>query len=167
MQLRVTLDLPTDLAGAGRMLADPGYVRAKVAATGDPDGEVVVAGSPADGFTVTTRRSLPTDQIPAQLRSFVGARIDVRQVEAWDEPDEDGRHGTVVVEVVGAPVRLTGRTSLRAVTPYSCTLTYDGELRAAVPLFGAAVEKAAAGAVRDALVAEQAVAAQWLAENAH
>ena len=77
------------------------------------------------------------DQIPAQLRSLVGARIDVRQVEAWDEPDEDGRHGTVVVEVVGAPVRLTGRTSLRAVTPYACTLSYDGELRAAVPLFEA------------------------------
>ena len=165
MQLRVTLDVPTDLAAAGRMLADPAYVRAKVAATGDADGEVVVAGTPADGFTVTTRRSLPTDQIPAQLRSLVGARIDVRQVEAWDEPDEDGRHGTVVVEVVGAPVRLTGRTSLRAVSPYACTLTYDGELRAAVPLFGAAVEKAAAGAVRDALQAEQAVAARWLQEH--
>lgn len=165
MQLHVTLDLPTDVTAAGRMLADPDYVRAKVAATGDTNGEVVVAGTPVDGFTVTTRRSLPTDQIPAQLRSLVGARIDVRQVEAWDEADEDGRHGTVVVEVVGAPVRLSGRTSLRAVSPYACTLTYDGDLRAAIPLFGAAVEKAAAGAVRDALAAEQAVATQWLAQH--
>lgn len=165
MQLRVTLDLPVDLAGAGRMLADPSYVRAKVAATGDTDGEVVVAGTPDEGFTVTTRRSLPTDQIPPQLRSLVGARIDVRQAEAWDEPDVDGRHGTVVVEVVGAPVRLTGRTSLRAVSPYACTLTYDGELRASVPLFGAAVEKAAAAAVREALSAEQAVATRWLQEH--
>lgn len=165
MQLHVTLDLPTDVTTAGRMLADPDYVRAKVAATGDTDGEVVVAGTPVDGFTVTTRRSLPTDQIPAQLRSLVGARIDVRQVEAWDEADEDGRHGTVVVEVVGAPVRLSGRTSLRAVSPYACTLTYDGDLCASIPLFGAAVEKAAAGAVRDALAAEQAVAARWLAQH--
>ena len=165
MQMHVTLDLPTDVAAAGRMLADPEYVRAKVAATGDDDGEVVVAGTPADGFTVTTRRSLPTDQIPVQLRSVVGARIDVRQVEAWDEPDGDGRHGTVVVEVVGAPVRLTGRMSLRAVTPYASVLTYDGDLRATLPIFGAAVEKAAAGAVREALAAEQAVAGRWLAEH--
>lgn len=163
MQLHVSIDLPTGAHEAGRLLADPAYVRAKVLAAGAVDQQVDVTGDAGGAFTVTTRRALPTDQIPAHLRSFVGDRIDVRQVEAWEAPADDGtRSGTVVVEISGAPVRLTGRSSLTGTGPDVCRVTYDGEVRAAVPLFAAAVEEAAAGAVEAALRHEEAVAARWL-----
>ena len=45
-------------------------------------------------------------------------------------------------------------------------MTYDGDLRATVPLFASAIEQAAAGAVRSALEVEQEVAREWLADHA-
>jgi hypothetical protein len=164
VRLSVTLDLPTDAHAAARLLADPEYVHQKVRASGALEQHVDVTGSADGAFTVTTRRALPTDQIPAHLRSLVGNRIDVRQVEAWEAPDADGaRVGTVVVEIAGAPVRLSGRTSLTGTAAGSTTVAYDGDLRASVPLFGSAIEQATAGAVRSALEVEQVVARRWIA----
>ena len=164
MRLSVTLDLPTDARAAARLLADPEYVHDKVRATGALEQHVDVTGSADGAFTVTTRRALPTDQIPAHLRSFVGNQIDVRQVEAWEAPAADGaRVGTVVVEIAGAPVRLSGRTSLVPTADGSTIVAYDGDLRASVPLFGSAIEQATAGAVRSALEVEQDVARRWIA----
>lgn len=166
MQLHVTIDLATDAHGAARMLADPDYVHTKMRAAGAVDRQVDVTGTPAAAFTVTMRRALPTEQIPAHLRALVGDRIDVRQVEAWEAPAADGsRSGTVVVEIAGAPVRLTGRTRLSSTGPAGAQVTYEGEVRASVPLFAAAVEEAAGAAVRAALREEEAVAARWLATS--
>lgn len=164
MQLHVTIDMPTGAHAAARVLADPAYAAAKLRAAGAAEQHVDVTGSADGSFTVTTRRALPTGQIPAHLRSFVGDRIDVRQVEAWEAAAPDGsRAGTVVVEIAGAPVRVTGRTTLAPVGPDATRITYDGEVRASVPLFAAAVEEAAASAVRAALREEEGMAARWLA----
>lgn len=180
MHLSEMLVLPTDPRTAARLLADPDYVREKVVASGAtceqvdvthddtaPD-EAAPHGAAPDAapgaFTVTSRRLLPTEQIPPQVRTFVGNRIEVRQVEAWEAPDdEDARVGTVVVEVSGAPVRLAGRVTLVAHGPAATAIRYEGELRAGVPLFGAAVEEATAGAIRAALAAEAQVAQRRLA----
>ncbi|GIG22892.1 hypothetical protein Cch01nite_36160 [Cellulomonas chitinilytica] len=165
MHLSVSVAIATDPTSAAAMLADPEYVHLKLAASGALDQHVDVTGSAPDAFTVTTRRSLPTDSIPAHLRGFVGSSLDVRHVEAWEAAAADGsRAGTVVVEIAGAPVRLTGRASLQPADGGS-VLVYEGELHAAIPLFGAAVEQAAAGAVKGALSAEEGVAAQWIADH--
>ena len=77
-----------------------------------PLGPTGITGSPDAAFTVTTRRSLPTDQIPSHLRSFVGNRIDVRQVEAWEAAAPDGSrvgHRCSWTSPVH-PFRLSGRT---------------------------------------------------------
>ncbi|MGY4643154.1 DUF2505 domain-containing protein [Cellulomonas sp. URHB0016] len=166
VHLSVSVAIATGPTSAAVMLADPEYVHLKLAASGALDQHVDVTGSPQDAFTVTTRRSLPTDSIPAHLRGFVGSSLDVRHVEAWEAAGADGgRVGTVVVEIAGAPVRLTGRASLQPAGAGASQLVYEGDLHAAVPLFGAAVEQAAAGAVQGALSAEEAVAAQWLADH--
>jgi hypothetical protein len=163
VHLQVTVPVPADPRTAGVMLADPAYVRAKVRASGAEEQHVDVAPGEDGAFTVTTRRSLPTDQIPPNVRAFVGSRLEVRQVEAWEPAAADGtRTGTVAVEIAGAPVRLTGTVALAA-TATGSGITYDGELKAHVPLFGAAVEEAAAKAVRAALQAEEGVARAWVA----
>lgn len=163
MHLQVTLTVDTDPRTAGMMLADPVYVRAKVRASGAEELHLDVTPGEDGAFTVTTRRSLPTDLIPPNMRAFVGSRLDVRQVEAWEAAAPDGeRRGTVAVEIAGAPVRLTGIVTLTS-APGGSRITYDGELKANVPLFGAAVEEAAAKAVRAALEAEEGVAREWVA----
>ncbi|WP_217616675.1 DUF2505 domain-containing protein [Cellulomonas sp. GbtcB1] len=163
MHLQVTVPVPTDPRTAGTMLADPVYVRAKVIASGAEVLHVDVAPAEDGALTVTTRRALPTDQIPANVRAFVGSTLEVRQVEAWEPASADGsRTGTVAVEIAGAPVRLTGTVALAAADGGSA-ITYDGDLKANVPLFGSAVEQAAAKAVRGALEAEAGVAREWVA----
>lgn len=162
MHLHLSFDLAADAATVARMLADPAYVHAKVLASGALDQQVDVVGSDAAAFTVTTRRSLPTDQIPANFRPLVGSQLDVRQVEAWEAAAADhSRRGTVVVEITGAPVRLTGTASLTPAGDHT-TLVYDGDVKSSIPLFAASVEQAAAGAIRAGLTAEGVVAARWL-----
>jgi Protein of unknown function (DUF2505) len=163
VQVQVQLRYPADVPAVAAMLADVGYARARVEASGAQVLQADVTGSVDAAFAATTRRSVPTDQIPAQARSWVGSTLEVRQVEAWEAPEPTGeRRGTVVVEISGVPVRLTG-TAVLAPDAGGSTLTYDGDLKAGIPLFAAAVEQAAAGAVRSALQAEQDAGTRWLA----
>ncbi len=158
------MTLPAGPDAVARVLADPEFTSAVARSAGALDQHVDVTGDPAREFTVTSRRALPTDQIPAHLRGFVGTSIEIRQVEAWEAPQPDGaRAGTVLVEITGAPVRLTGRAHLAGTGPTTSELRYAGEIRAAVPLFGAAVEQAVAAAVRSALAATGAEAVRRLA----
>jgi hypothetical protein len=165
VHVRVQLRYAAEVPAVATMLADPRYARTRVEASGATVEAADVTGTADGAFTVATRRSVPTDQIPAQARAFVGSTLEVRQVEAWEAAEDDNsRRGSVVVEISGTPVRLTGTATLVADGTDS-VLTYDGELKASLPLFGAAVEQAAAGAVRSALEAEQAAGNRWLAER--
>lgn len=164
MHLHATLHYDADVARVGRMLADTGFVEEKLRASGALSHHANVVGDPDRGFTVTTRREMPTDSIPPQFRTFVGSTLEVRHVEAW-EPLLDGeRKGSVVLEILGAPVRFTGRLRLGPEGDGSA-VAVEGELKASLPLFASALEEAAAGAVRGALDAEQSAGAAWLARH--
>lgn len=153
-----------DPATVAAMMADEEFVLTKVAASGATTDTASVVGDPASGFTVTTRRQVPTDSIPAQFRAVVGASLEVRQVEAWEPEGPDGRHGTVVVEVTGAPARLTGTMHLTG-DASSSTMAVDGQLKASIPLFAAAIENAMRDAVLTALAAEERAAHEWLTRS--
>ena len=165
MHLHVTLQYDADVARVGTMLADTEFVAEKLRASGALTQHANVVGEPDRGFTVTTRREMPTDSIPPQFRALVGSTLEVRHVEAWEPPADGERRGTVVLEIVGAPVRFTGRLQLAPADGGGSALTVDGELKASVPLFAAAVEEGAAGAVRGALDAEERAGAEWLARH--
>ena len=165
MHLHVTLQYDADVARVGRMLADSEFVEDKLRASGALAHRANVVGDPARGFTVTTRREMPTDTIPAQFRGFIGSTLEVRHVEAWEPPADGERKGSVVLEIVGAPVRFTGRLQLSPGDAGGSVVAVDGELKASLPLFAAALEEAAAGAVRAALDAEERAGAGWLARH--
>ncbi|GAA1861446.1 DUF2505 domain-containing protein [Myceligenerans crystallogenes] len=172
MHLTVDLTYPAGLDDVSAMLADERFVRWRTEQTvraGAPDGGTVeqadVTGSVEGGFTVVVRRTLPTDQIPAQVRSFVGNTLEVRQAEAWESQDGGRRVGTLSVEILGAPVRITGTVRLEQLPDGGTRQTYDGDVRATVPLFGTVVEDAAARAVRTTLEAEAAAGRTWLAQR--
>ncbi len=171
MHLRVELRFPAPVHDVGAMLADESFVRWRAERSGSPGGavqQVDVAGDAAGAFTVAVRRTLPTDQIPAHVRSFVGGGLELRQAEAWEAEHDGARRGTVSLEIAGAPVRLTGTVTLtpdgaEGGAPGGTVQTYEGEVRASVPLFGSAIEEAAADAVRTALAAEERAGREWLA----
>ena len=74
------------------------------------------------------------------------------------------RHGTVSVEITGAPVRMTG-SILLVPTADGSRMTYSGEVKSPIPLFGASIEAAATEAIRSALTEEAAYASVWLADH--
>lgn len=164
MHLTEEVRYEADITRVGAMLSDKDFVAAKVRSSGARVQHVEVVRTAADAFTVTTRRSMPTTGIPPQLRSLAGSSIEVRQVEAWQTQAGDERHGTVVVEITGAPVRMTGTLRLVAEPDGSTTQHLNGDLRASIPLFASAVEEATARAVAEAVRAEERAAAQWLAK---
>lgn len=165
MHLSVDLHYPAGLDEVSRMLASEAFVRWRAQRTGGPQSLVDLAdvtGSLQEGFSVVVRRTLPTDQIPGHLRAFVGNALEIRQAEAWEPATPDGRRGTVSLEITGAPVRMTGTITLTELPDGRTRQTYDGDLKATVPLFAAAVEDAAAGAVRATLASEEQAGVEWL-----
>ncbi|MBL0888709.1 DUF2505 domain-containing protein [Myceligenerans sp. I2] len=170
MHLTVDLTYPASLDEVSAMLADVRFVRwrsERAVRAGTPGGGTVeradVTGSADHGFTVVVRRTLATDQIPAHARSFVGGALEIRQAEAWEAASDGRRVGTLSVEILGAPVRITGTGRLQPLPDGGTRLTYDGDVRATVPLFGAVVEDAAVKAVRTALEEEGEAGRAWLA----
>lgn len=148
------------------MLADEDFVHRKCRATGALEHTAAVERHDDGGVTVTTQRTMPTDDVPDFVRTFVGDRLQVRQVDVWEAPADDGtRAGTTVVEISGAPVRLTARLRLSADGAGSVELV-DGDLEASVPLVGRRIEKAAEPAIRSAISVEGRTGQAWLAEHA-
>lgn len=167
--MRTSIDLhfsvPTD--AVVRLVNDVEFIRLKAEHIGSRVVQVDVTPGTDGSFTSAVRRTIASDQIPPQARSFVGNELEIRQTEAWAEP-MDGphgeRHGTVSVEITGAPVRMTGSILLVA-TADGSRMTYTGEVKSPIPLFGPSIEAAATAAIRRALTEEAAYAAIWLADR--
>jgi hypothetical protein len=143
------------------MLVDPTFQDDVCRATGALEHTVDVREA-GDGATITTTRVLPADGLPDFVRTFVGSRLEVRRVDEWSAADaEAGRHGSVVVEISGTPVRLTGTLRLAAQDGGSVEHVV-GDLKASVPLLGGKVERAAEPAIRAAIAKEQEIGTEWL-----
>ena len=146
---------------AVEMLADPDFAHERARASGAADSEAWVDGTANTAFTVSIRRTVPATSIPSEFRSFVGRDLHVRYTEAWQAPSGDDRIGTFAVEIVGAPGHVGGALGL---TPQAddCEFLATGEVKVAIPLFGAMVEKAVMDAVLKGLVLELTAADAWL-----
>lgn len=143
------------------MLTDPAFNEAVSQRMGAVAQTTEVTGDPTGPFTVTTVRTLPTDEFPDVARRFVGATVDVREVDTWQAPAPDGsRDGTITVEVQGAPLKLTGTLRMRPDADGSVE-SVSGDLKASVPLIGGSLEKAAAPAIRAAIRQRGKVGGSW------
>lgn len=162
MKFDARIDYPAETEAVAAMLADEEFVRRKVEASGALESSVEVLRE-GEAFTVTTRRQMPTDQVPSAFRSLVGQRLDVRLVEAWQEPHADGsRSGTLSLDIVGVPVSVRGRMTLHP-TDAGAEQSFAGDITASIPLFGRPIEKAAAGAVDKVLAVERRIGLEFLA----
>jgi hypothetical protein len=145
------------------MIIDPGYQEAKCAASGSLEHEVDVSTQDDGSAVVISHRTLPTDDFPDFVRSFVGSSIRLHETQRWQAPAADGsRSGSIEVELHGAPVRFTGSVALT--TDGSGTYwPVEGELKASLPFLGGKIEKAAEPAVLAAIRIEQTTGTTWLA----
>ncbi|WP_426566045.1 DUF2505 domain-containing protein [Angustibacter sp. McL0619] len=161
--MKFTADIRYEAAPADvfAMLTTSDFQRQVCDATGAIDSSVDVEEA-GGGATITTTRTLPADDLPDFVRRFVGSTLQVMRVDHWGAADATGaRSGTVVVEIKGAPVRLTGTLALAA-DGSGTAERVDGDLKASIPLVGGKVEKAAEPAIRSAIAKEQEIGNEWL-----
>jgi uncharacterized protein YndB with AHSA1/START domain len=152
-----------DPATVFAMLTDPDFQERKCAATGALDHDVEIEEYDDGGAAIRTSRTMPTDQVPDFVRTFVGQTLTVVQVDDWQPPAADGsRDGTLVVEIKGSPVSLTGALTLRA-DGAGTVEVIDGDVKAKVPLVGGRIEKAIEPALKAAIKVEQREGRTWLA----
>ena len=94
------------------VLTDPDFVAATVnqMSVGGQSHQVTTRG---DHTVVTTRRTLPTDDLPDVAKKFAGPVLILDEVQDWGPAGPDGaRHGTVTLRIDGVPVALTGTLDL-------------------------------------------------------
>lgn len=162
MEFSAQIEFVAPPGAVAAMFADEAYVREKVAESGATDGSIDVIGTAEATFTVTTRRRMPTDDVPDAYRTLVGSSLEVRTVEVWEAARPDGtRHGTMTIEVTGAPVRVTGTLAL-VPAPGGTVQRIAGDIRASLPFFGRAIEKAVSGSVDRVVDVERRVGHRWL-----
>ena len=166
MQFSTQVVFPASAGAVAEMFATEEYVREKIAASGATGGTVEVVPSPDGAVTITSRRNMPTTDIPATYRSLVGSSLEVHEVDAWEAPAPDGaRRGTISLDVSGAPVRVTGTLELEATSDAQSVLRIAGDIKASVPFFGKAIERALADSVERAADVERQVGLRWLAQH--
>lgn len=166
MEFSTEVAFPASADEVARMLATEAYVMEKIQASGGEALDLEVVGTADGPVTITSRRAMPTDDIPAGYRSLVGDTIEIREVDAWEAPAPDGaRRGTIAIEVAGAPVRVAGTMELRPTSASSCSVRISGDVKASIPFFGKAIEKALVGSVDKAAEVERAAGLRWLAEH--
>ncbi|GAB2977932.1 DUF2505 domain-containing protein [Actinotalea caeni] len=164
-QARTTYDAP--VAEVAAMMADPAFVERKVAASRPVSSTVDVTTTPDGGFTVSTRRALPTSDLPAAAQRLVGATLELTLVERWGPAEADGsRRGTVELDVVGKPASASGTATLAPGQPGQTVLVYEGTVEARIPLVGGKIEEQAVTQVQRVLDGERRVGTAWLAERA-
>lgn len=167
MRLTAEIRYPdSDPAAVFTMLTDRAFQERKCAAAGSLAYEVDVATFEDGGARISTERTLPSDSVPEFVRRFVGGTVRVSEHDDWQPEGPDGvRSGEVVVEILGAPVRLTGTLWLGR-DGADVVHRVEGDLRASVPLIGSKIEKAAEPAIKGAIRVEERTGRAWLAEKA-
>ena len=163
MRLSAEIRYDADPATVFGMLTDADFQERKCAATGALDHEVEIDEYDDGSAAIRTSRTMPTDQVPDFVRTFVGSTLAVVEVDDWQPAAADGsREGTVLVEIKGAPVRLAAAMTLRA-DGAGTRQTIDGDVKASVPLIGGRIEKVIEPALQAAIRVEQREGRAWLA----
>ena len=162
MKIENQIDYPAPPDAVSAMTFDPAFQDRKCQATGALDWTVDIT---TDGprSRVTTTRDMPTDEFPDFVKSMVGPRLKITEVDDWGPAAEDGsRTGTITVTVSNAPLRFTGILELRPIAE-GARASVTGDLKANIPLIGGRIEQAAEPGITAAIKAEQRTAREWLA----
>jgi len=163
MNVAASYELPASATRVAELLADQEF--AQTAAGGPGQAETEVRHMEDGGFTMTLRRPVPVEDLPAALRAMARGSLELRQAMVWQPAAPDGaRNATMAGEVVGAPAKMEGTLQLEP-TAQGCRLSIDGQVKASIPLMGAAIEQAGANMVIQIISAQVAVLTERLTSS--
>jgi uncharacterized protein YndB with AHSA1/START domain len=127
------------------LLTDPKWLQERSAAIGELSAKVT-AKKGGGGVTLTMKRRVRRD-LPTLIAKVLNPESDLIFEETWSAAGEGGaRTGTLTMEVVGQPVRMSATFEL-APAGKGCVYRITHKCKSSVPLIGGVVEKFAQGQV--------------------
>jgi len=121
-----------------------------------------IDGDTAGAFNTTTVRTIPTTRMPDIARKFVGERLKVTQLEAWEAPAADGsRQSKISLKVSGAPLDVNAVQRLVS-DGGNTRIELEGDVTSSVPFLGGKIADAAEPMVGKALNLQSQQAQAWL-----
>ena len=144
------------------LLTDPKWLEARSAALGELSASVK-AKKAAGGVTLTMKRRVKRE-LPGLMARVMSSESDLAFTETWAAEAEGARQGTLEMEAVGQPVRMSASFEL-APAGKGCVYRITHKCKASVPLIGGAVEKFALGQVEAGCADEFAYLVEYLKKN--
>ena len=138
------------------MLTDPVFRQRSCDAMGVLSADISVEPS-GSGAHVLIDQVQPTEGIPAFAKKIAGDKTRAIQTEEWS----DARTATLSVQTPGKPTSIDGTLTL--VEKSGTTVeTFEGEVKAKVPLIGGKLEKLVAELFKAGMDKEHDAGVQWL-----
>lgn len=145
------------------LLTDPKWLQERSAALGELKA-TVKAKKGGGGVTLSMNRRVRRD-LPALVSKVLSPESDLVFEEAWSAPGEGGaRTGTLKMDAVGQPVKMTAKFSLKPAGK-GCVYEITHTCKASVPLIGGVVEKFAQGQVESGCANEFAYLVDYLKKH--
>ncbi|SDM07554.1 Protein of unknown function [Corynebacterium mycetoides] len=117
-----------------------------------------------DGSSATLFEVLPQSILPEAARAMISQDLKLKRVVNVGALEGENAKLDFTGDVKGTPVDFSGDIAL-AGAGETTTLTYDNEVKVAIPFMGAALEPKIADALEEILTNEAALTDQWISDN--
>lgn len=141
------------------LLTDPKWLEARGQALGELSTSVKAKKS-AGSVTLSMKRRVKRD-LPSLVAKVLSPESDLVFEETWGAPTEAGRSGTLTMEAIGQPVKMSATFELSPAGK-GCVYRITHTCKCSVPFIGGAVEKFALGQVESGCADELAYLAEFL-----
>lgn len=142
-----------------RMFTDPKFHTRKLDQMGFSSYRVLDQAFDGKDFRIKVERKVPM-QVPGVLKKVVPAESTAINEERWNVQSGTG---SVVVEPVGMPLEISCQARFEN-RGADCTVHYDWNIRARIPLVGGALEKFVAADMDKHFARETAIGVKLLAD---
>ncbi|OMC01560.1 DUF2505 domain-containing protein [Mycolicibacterium fortuitum] len=144
-----------------RAFADRQYWLARLADSGADETSLDALNVTDGDIKAVTTQVLHANRLPGLVSQFHRGDLSIRREEHWQPVRDGATHGTVQGSVSGAPVSLSGTTTLAAAGAGS-RLSVHITVEVRVPLVGGKIESFIGSQLVELLRAEQRFTSVWI-----
>jgi uncharacterized protein YndB with AHSA1/START domain len=157
MKIRHEVTYEAGVDAVYAMLTDPAFRRRSCDAMGVVSADITIEPH-GDGARVVIDQVQPTQGVPAFARKIAGDTTRAIQTEEW----ADQATATLEVATPGKPTDISGRLTLTG-DGSTTTETFEGEVKAKVPLIGSKLEALMSDLFKAGMDTEHGAGVAWLA----